>query len=131
MNDFPLLDHVARHGGKAVATNPDDRFREYGSGETLGNSGIISANISCSKSFCPYGVRELVKEEEGFKANVPTKTRRKKAHIVPREENGIDLLAVSPFAISVCQKLQDAGYKAFIVGGAVRDLLIGSQTERL
>ena len=55
----------------------------------------------------------MVKEEEGFKANVPTKIR-KKAHIVPREENGIDLLAVSPFAISVCQKLQDAGYKAFI-----------------
>ena len=27
MNDFPLLDHVARHGGKAVATNPDDRLR--------------------------------------------------------------------------------------------------------
>lgn len=66
----------------------------------------------------------MVKEEEGFKANVPTKIR-KRAHIVPREENGIDLSAVSPFAISVCQKLQDAGYKAFIVGGAVRDLLIG------
>jgi HAD-superfamily subfamily IB hydrolase len=27
MNDFPLLDHVARHGGKTVATNPDDRLR--------------------------------------------------------------------------------------------------------
>ena len=27
MNDFPLLEHVARHGGKAVATNPDDRLR--------------------------------------------------------------------------------------------------------
>jgi len=24
---FLLLDHVARHGGKAVATNPDDRLR--------------------------------------------------------------------------------------------------------
>ena len=70
----------------------------------------------------------MVKEEEGFKANVPTKIR-KKAHIVPREENGIDLLAVSPFAISVCQKLQDAGYKAFIVGGAVRDLLIGAKPK--
>ncbi len=45
------------------------------------------------------------------------------------KENGIDLLAVSPFAISVCQKLQDAGYKAFIVGGAVRDLLIGAKPK--
>ena len=70
----------------------------------------------------------MVKEEEGFKANVPTKIR-KRAHIVPREENGIDLSAVSPFAISVCQKLQDAGYKAFIVGGAVRDLLIGAKPK--
>ena len=41
MNDFPLLDHVARHGGKAVATNPDDRLRSTAQERHLGNSGII------------------------------------------------------------------------------------------
>lgn len=50
---------------------------------------------------------------------------RRKPHVIPREENGIDLEQVSSFAISVCRKLQDVGYQAFIVGGAVRDLLIG------
>lgn len=50
---------------------------------------------------------------------------RKKPHVVTREEHGINRDHLSPFAISVCKKLQDAGYKAYIVGGAVRDLLIG------
>lgn len=54
-----------------------------------------------------------------------TKRIRRKPHIIPKEENGIDLEKVSPFAVSVCRRLQEAGHKAFIVGGAVRDLLIG------
>ena len=41
------------------------------------------------------------------------------------KEHGIDPALVSPNAVRVTQTLQDAGYKAFIVGGAVRDLLLG------
>jgi poly(A) polymerase len=40
-------------------------------------------------------------------------------------EHGIDLKLVSPNAIRVTQTLQEAGFKAFVVGGAVRDLLLG------
>jgi poly(A) polymerase len=54
-----------------------------------------------------------------------TRRIRKKPRVVTKEEHGIDRTLVSPFAISVCQKLTQAGFKAFIVGGAVRDLLIG------
>lgn len=50
---------------------------------------------------------------------------RKKPHVISAEEHGINRQNVSPFAITVCQKLQNAGFKAYIVGGAVRDLLIG------
>lgn len=54
-----------------------------------------------------------------------TRKIRRKPRVLTKDEHQIDRTKVSPFAISVCQKLQDAGYKAFIVGGAVRDLMIG------
>ena len=41
------------------------------------------------------------------------------------QEHGIDPDDVSPNAVRVTQALQTAGYKAFIVGGAVRDLVLG------
>ncbi|MEK9804572.1 MAG: polynucleotide adenylyltransferase PcnB, partial [Curvibacter sp.] len=40
-------------------------------------------------------------------------------------EHGIDPSLVDKRAIDVVQTLQDAGYEAYIVGGAVRDLLLG------
>ena len=54
-----------------------------------------------------------------------TRKIRRKPRVIPHKENKIDLRQVSPFAVSVCKRLQEAGYKAYIVGGAVRDLLIG------
>ena len=41
------------------------------------------------------------------------------------KEHGIDPKLVSSNAIRVTQGLQQAGFKAFLVGGAVRDLLLG------
>ena len=41
------------------------------------------------------------------------------------KEHRIDPNLVSPNALRVTQTLQEAGFKAFIVGGAVRDLLLG------
>lgn len=48
-----------------------------------------------------------------------------KPKILTAKEHGIDPRLVSNNAIRVTQTLQDNGYKAFIVGGAVRDLLLG------
>jgi poly(A) polymerase len=45
--------------------------------------------------------------------------------IVPRSEHPISRSAVSPNALRVLYKLKDAGYQAFLVGGSVRDLLLG------
>jgi poly(A) polymerase len=41
------------------------------------------------------------------------------------KQHGIDPQLVSPNAVRVTQTLQQAGFKAFLVGGAVRDLLLG------
>jgi poly(A) polymerase len=44
---------------------------------------------------------------------------------VSKAEHGIDLALVDERAIKVVQTLADAGFDAYIVGGAVRDLLLG------
>lgn len=44
---------------------------------------------------------------------------------VPKEQHGIDLALVDERAIKVVKTLADAGHEAYIVGGAVRDLLLG------
>jgi poly(A) polymerase len=44
---------------------------------------------------------------------------------VPREKHGLSRAAISPAANKVCSVLRDAGFSAYVVGGAVRDLLLG------
>ena len=44
---------------------------------------------------------------------------------VPASVHGIDPKLVDERAVNVVRTLQDAGYEAYIVGGAVRDLLLG------
>ena len=44
---------------------------------------------------------------------------------VPKSEHGIDKGLVDDRAVKVVSTLADAGFEAYIVGGAVRDLLVG------
>jgi poly(A) polymerase len=50
---------------------------------------------------------------------------RPAARIIPRAEHSISRSAISPNALRVLYRLREAGYEAFLVGGCVRDLLIG------
>lgn len=45
--------------------------------------------------------------------------------IIPRNQHGIRRDMISSAALRVCDGLQQQGYKAFVVGGAVRDLIAG------
>lgn len=45
---------------------------------------------------------------------------------VPRERHGLSRDAISPAAAKVCTVLQGAGFAGYVVGGAVRDLLLGT-----
>src|SRR3546814_716408 len=47
----------------------------------------------------------------------------------PREKHGIDRRNVSRHAIKVCEVLRQHGYDAYIVGGAVRDLIVGLEPK--
>jgi poly(A) polymerase len=49
----------------------------------------------------------------------------KKAHIYTQEEHGIDVRLVDPDALWVIKRLRGARFHAYVVGGAVRDLLVG------
>ena len=44
---------------------------------------------------------------------------------IPASVHGIDPSLVDDRALNVVRTLQDAGYEAYVVGGAVRDLLLG------
>jgi poly(A) polymerase len=44
---------------------------------------------------------------------------------VPRERHGLARERLSPAAAKVCSVLREAGFSAYVVGGAVRDLLLG------
>lgn len=49
----------------------------------------------------------------------------KKAHIYTQEEHGIDPRLVDPDAMWVVRTLRKEGFHGYIVGGAVRDLIVG------
>ena len=49
--------------------------------------------------------------------------------VVSRAEHPISRNAISPNALKVLYRLKESGYQAFLVGGAVRDLLIGRQPK--
>ena len=49
--------------------------------------------------------------------------------LVPRAEHGISRKDISPNALRVLYRLRDAGFQACLVGGAVRDLLIGGHPK--
>ena len=63
------------------------------------------------------------------RAATPAHAKHKHGSVKPiqlhRKEHKIDRHLVSPQAIRTCETLQKAGFEAFIVGGAVRDLLLG------
>jgi poly(A) polymerase len=55
----------------------------------------------------------------------PTATPR----VIPRAEHTVSRSHISPNALRVLYRLRDAGFHAFLVGGCVRDLLLGLEPK--
>lgn len=49
--------------------------------------------------------------------------------IIPRPEHNISRASISPNAVKVLYRLREAGYQACLVGGGVRDLLLGREPK--
>ncbi|MFN3397554.1 MAG: polynucleotide adenylyltransferase PcnB [Sulfurimicrobium sp.] len=60
-----------------------------------------------------------------FSKATPKTGLRDRPRIIPESRHGIRRNQLSPCALKVTGELQHAGYAAFVVGGAVRDLLLG------
>jgi poly(A) polymerase len=67
-------------------------------------------------------IKKLIRRILGTKSKQGAHT---KPVVLGPKEHRIDPQLVSQNAIRVTQTLQEAGFKAFLVGGAVRDLLLG------
>jgi poly(A) polymerase len=53
----------------------------------------------------------------------------KQAEVYTKEEHGLKLEMIDPDALFITRKLRAAGFEAYIVGGAVRDLLLGRKPK--
>lgn len=51
-------------------------------------------------------------------------------NIYTRQEHNISRKQISDNALKVLYRLNGAGFDAFLVGGGVRDILLGSQPKR-
>jgi poly(A) polymerase len=66
---------------------------------------------------------QSIQSGSGFAGSAPSHGNGPR--VVPRSEHPISRAQISPNALKVLYRLKDAGYQAFLVGGAVRDLLLG------
>jgi len=77
-------------------------------------------------------IRQLLHRVFGRNSSAPASTRSASSsnpRIIAREQHGIARDHIHPCALKVTSGLQEAGYAAFIVGGATRDLLLGLEPK--
>ena len=55
---------------------------------------------------------------------------RPQVTVIPREQHAISRKDISENALKVMYRLNKAGYEAWLVGGGVRDLLLGKKPNR-
>jgi poly(A) polymerase len=66
---------------------------------------------------------------DGTLLNVSEPKPRPGPTIIPRSDHGISRSKVSENALKVLYRLKKSGFKAFLVGGGVRDLLLGLEPK--
>ena len=97
--------------------------------------GRFAGAPAASEAGVSYGAKPVAEGTGGAQVSATPAARRaarasrgKAARgpvMVPVATHGIDPKLVSANAVRVTHGLQEAGFKAFVVGGAVRDLLLG------
>ena len=69
--------------------------------------------------------KELNLNSPAAPVRAPTTTAR----IIPRSDHTISRSGISPNALRVLYRLREGGFQAFLVGGCVRDLLLGIEPK--
>ncbi|MFZ6749782.1 polynucleotide adenylyltransferase PcnB [Undibacterium sp. Ren11W] len=70
-------------------------------------------------------IKKFIRKILGVKTPADESAGNRKPKVLTAKEHGIDPKLLSSNAIRVTSTLQENGFKAFVVGGAVRDLLLG------
>ncbi len=70
-------------------------------------------------------IKKFIRKILGVKNKSDAASANQKPTVLGPKDHGIDPQLVSANAIRITQTLQENGFKAFVVGGAVRDLLTG------
>src|SRR5450755_3920051 len=70
-------------------------------------------------------IKKFISKLLGKSVDAGSGVPRGKRTEVPKSEHGIDPKLVDERAVKVVSTLAEAGYEAYVVGGAVRDLLLG------
>ncbi|MBC3907773.1 polynucleotide adenylyltransferase PcnB [Undibacterium umbellatum] len=70
-------------------------------------------------------IKKFIRKILGVKNKSDAASANQKPTVLSHKDHGIDPQLVSANAIRITQTLQENGFKAFVVGGAVRDLLTG------
>ena len=64
-----------------------------------------------------------------FIGRSPSTPPAPKLRIIQRDAHGISRQHISEHALKVLYRLKNADYQAYLVGGGVRDLLLGKQPK--
>lgn len=72
------------------------------------------------------GIVDTIKSLKRF---LQAKKRRTPPIIIPRAEHTISRAHISKSALKVLYRLKESGYSAYLVGGGVRDLLLGQRPK--
>jgi poly(A) polymerase len=70
-------------------------------------------------------IKKFIRKILGVKSPADEAAGNRKPKVLSAKEHGIDPKLLTSNAIRVTSTLQENGFKAFVVGGAVRDLLLG------
>lgn len=85
----------------------------------MSNGGII----------CASSTAQIHKKTALTSPDAPIAAPAPAPRIIPRSEHTISRSHISPNALRVLYRLREGGYQAFLVGGCVRDLLIGIEPK--
>src|SRR5580658_9651063 len=79
-----------------------------------------------------YAACSIAQADKKTALNYPAAPATAPAHlprIIPRSDHSISRSGISPNALRVLYRLRDGGFQAFLVGGCVRDLLVGIEPK--
>src|SRR5260221_8710459 len=83
----------------------------------------MGSDFAAPVEFRPSMIKRFIRRVLGLAAETNGMVR------VPRSRHGVSRESLSPAAAKVCAVLREAGFSAYVVGGAVRDLLLGIEPK--